>query len=106
MMIHTDKCLELMLPTPKTYETQYSYIRRLLLLGITLNTRICRYIGIHNLHSIVPKLYESGLFFTQTQDIAECPFTRVAPPHPVIFIYMTQEQIEAHKLDKPTLANA
>ena len=48
MMIHVDKCLELGLPEPKSYDNQLTYIKRLLLLGFSFNTRMARYCGIGN----------------------------------------------------------
>lgn len=96
MIIHTDKARKLGLSEPKSFETQYAYVLRLMLEGVTLDTRICRFLGIHNLHSIVPKLYDNGVEFTQYQGLTECPFTGEIPRRPVIVIYMTPEQRKAY----------
>ena len=106
MNIHTDKAADLDLPCPKSFETQYAYVLRLMLEGITLNTRVCRYLGIHNLHSIAPKLYYNGIKFTWYKDLAECPLSGEVPPRPVTTIYMTLEQRKAHRERLSALATA
>ena len=106
MMIHQDKCAELNWLTPKSYETQYSYILRLLLEGFTLTTRTCRYIGIHNLHSIIPKFYDREIELTHYLGQAECPFTKEIPERRVNIVYMTPEQRQAYWAKKTALATA
>ncbi len=100
MMIHSDKCLELQLPPPKGYETQESYLLRAISNDYNLNTRICRFIGIHNLHSIVPAMIRKGINLTLGHGRVYCPFTNTTPPHPVISIYMTKEQQEEYRQGK------
>jgi hypothetical protein len=93
MMIHKDKCLELGLPEPKSYENQLTYIKRLLLMGFSFNTRMARYCGIGNLHSLVVPLKTSGLDFIKVKKLTMCPFTNETPPYPVNILSMSPEQI-------------
>ncbi|MBK8187487.1 MAG: hypothetical protein IPK77_09760 [Cellvibrio sp.] len=103
-MIHADKCAELNLPTPKTYETQLLYILRLISEGFVLNTRICRFIGIHNLHSLASVLVKRGVNFTLCYERVYCPFIGDIPPYPVDVIYMTKEQQEQYRNEKAAMA--
>jgi hypothetical protein len=91
-MILTNKCLELGLPEPKQNEEQLHFVKRVIAEGNSLNTRVCRYIGIHNLHSIVPKLFKLGIKFEWVNSPVYCPLLEITPPEPVIVIYMTMEQ--------------
>jgi hypothetical protein len=100
MMIHKDKCIELGLPKPKGYETHPTYIMRCISSGFILNTRVCRFIGIHNLHSIIPPLLNK-YDFTKVLDRVLCPFTGEIPVQPVDVIYMTKEQKAAHVKERP-----
>lgn len=100
-MIHADKCLELGLPEPKTFETQVSYVLRCMEAGHKLHTRIARYIGIGNLHSIIPALYRMGIEFEKYLGLARCPFTGETPPFPVDWIFMTAEQSKQYRKRKP-----
>jgi len=93
MNIHKDKCLELGLPEPENYDTQSAYVLKLISNGYKFNTRMARYIGIHNLHSIVSKLTKSGLDFTLVHDLAKCYYTKTTPPQNVDIVFMSPEQI-------------
>jgi hypothetical protein len=104
MMIHKDKCVELGLPEPKSFETQLLYILRLIAEGFVLNTRICRFIGIHNLHSLASVLAKRGINFTLTYERVYCPFIGDIPPYPVDVIYMTNEQREHYRNEKAAIA--
>lgn len=104
MMIHKDKCLELGLPAPKSYDTQGGYVTRVIAAGFNLNTRICRFVGIHNLHSIVSALYKKGVDFTLGHGRVLCPFTEETPPYPVDIIYMTTEQQSSYRKEKSAKA--
>lgn len=97
MMIHKDKCLELGLPTPASYDNQLTYVLKTLTNGIALNTRMARYIGIHNLHSIAPTLKKRGYQFTLERKRVKCPFTGEVPTYPVDVLSMTNEQIAHYK---------
>ena len=103
-MILSEKCLELNLPEPHKAEEQLNYVKRTIVEGYTLNTRICRFIGIHNLHSIVPKLSESNVNFEKINIPVCCPLLKTMPPEPVIVIYMTMEQQKEYweSKEKPT----
>ena len=100
MMIHKDKCLELGLPEPKSYDNQLTYIKQLLLLGIRFNTRMARYCGIGNLHSLVTPLKKKGIEFNLDHGRVKCHFTGTTPPHPVDIISMTPEQVALYKKTK------
>ena len=91
-MILADKCLELGLPNPHQCEEQLAFVKRIILEGDSLNTRVRRYIGIHNLHSIVPKLFKLGIAFEWVNIPVYCLLLKLTPPEPVIVIYMTMEQ--------------
>jgi hypothetical protein len=100
MMIHSDKCHELSLTSPKGFDTQYSYILGCIVDGNKINTRLCRYIGIHNLHSVIPILKRKKIPFTLAHGRVRCPFTNQIPPYPVDIVYMTQEQRQQYLSDK------
>jgi hypothetical protein len=100
MMIHKDKCLELGLPEPKSYDNQLTYIKRLLLLGFSFNTRMARYCGIGNLHSLVAPLRRKGIHFNKAKKQVKCPFTGKTPPYPVDILSMTSEQIAHYEKTK------
>jgi hypothetical protein len=96
-MIHKDKCLELSLPEPASFDNQLTYVLKILSLGFKLNTRIARYIGIHNLHSVASILKKKGYTFTLVHKRVKCPFTGEVPPYPVDELSMTPEQISLLK---------
>lgn len=100
MMIHTDKCIELGLPAPKSYHNQLSYVLSVITQGIKLNTRLARYIGIHNLHSLISALKRKGYKFTLEHGRVPCPFTGKIPPHPVDILSMNYKQIKAYKNER------
>ena len=100
MMIHKDKCLELGLPEPKSYDNKLTYIKHLLLLGIRFNTRMARYCGIGNLHSLVTPLKRKGIEFKLEHGRVNCPFTNKTPPHPVDILSMSPEQIVKFQKNK------
>lgn len=105
MMIHTDKCIELGFSTPKSYHNQQSYVLSVIAKGGKLNTRMARYIGIHNLHSIISKLKKKGHKFTLEHGRVACPFTGKVPPHPVDILSMSYEQIEAYNNERSRQEN-
>lgn len=100
MTIHKDKCLELGLPEPLRFDNQLTYVIRVLVTGVKLNTRVARYIGIHNLHSIAPILKKKGYEFSLEHGRVRCPFTEKVPPYPVDILSMTAEQIATYKKQK------
>lgn len=104
MNIYLDRCLELGFPAPRLYDTQESYLLRLLRAGRTINSRLCRYLGIFHLHSIEPALRKKGWQFIKEKGKAKCPFTGKVPTYPVIIIYMTKEQREQFTKRKPAKA--
>lgn len=100
MRLHIDKCLELGLPTPKGFDTEDTYILNAIANGHKLNTRKCRYIGIHNLHSLAARLKRKRFNFTLEHGRVTCPFTNELPTAPVDIVYMTDEQREQYKETK------
>lgn len=100
MMIHKDKCLELGLPLPASYDNQLTYVLTVISIGHKLNTRTARFIGIHNLHSIAPILHKKGYQFTLDHGRVKCPFTGKVPPFSVDILSMTPEQIALYKMTK------
>ncbi|NVJ62196.1 MAG: hypothetical protein HWE27_17550 [Gammaproteobacteria bacterium] len=100
MMIHPDKCKELGLSKPKNHDNQLAYVKRIILNGIKFNTRLARYVGIHNLHSIISILFKKGVQFTLEHGKVWCPFKEEVPPYPVDIIYMTEEQVLKYKEEK------
>lgn len=99
-MIHRDKCLELGLPEPLSFDNQLTYVLKIITRGLKFNTRIARYIGIHNLHSIASLLVRKGYDFTIEHGCVSCPFTNRVPTFPVDILSMTPEQISNYKNKK------
>jgi len=100
MMIHKDKCLELGLPEPKSHDIQQTYVIKVISSGFQLDTRMARFIGIYNLHSVASTLARKGFKFTLSHGRVKCPFTDKVPPHPVDILSMTSEQIAHYKETK------
>lgn len=99
-MLYKDKCQELNLPEPLSYHNQLTYVLSVITQGIKFNTRLARYIGIHNLHSIISKLKHKGYQFTLEHGRVNCPYTGHVPPQPVDIVYMSHEQIMSYKSKK------
>ena len=99
-MIHKDKCLELGLPEPASFDNQQTYVIKVIVTGIRFNTRMARYIGIHNLHSIAPILKKKGYDFTLQREQVKCPFTGKVPPYSVDVLSMTTEQLTHYQKEK------
>lgn len=99
-MMIIERCIELKLPTPRGFDTEPSYLITCIQSGHTINTRICRYIGIGNLHSVKPVLRKMKVPFTEVMGRAFCPTRGVIPPEPVLHIYMDAEQQQDYLLDK------
>ena len=100
MMIHKDKCLELGLPEPESFDNQKAYVLKIILKGRRFDTRMARYIGIHNLHSIVSILHKKGYQFTLEHNQVRCPFTGDTPANIVDVLSMTPQQIAHFKKTK------
>jgi hypothetical protein len=105
MMIHKDKCLELGLPLPASLDNQHAYVLKVIVNGFKLNTRTARFVGIHNLHSIVSILHKKGYLFTLEHGRVKCPFTGKVPPYPVDILSMTTEQITHYREAKTAKKN-
>ncbi|WP_105171231.1 hypothetical protein [Pseudoalteromonas sp. T1lg24] len=91
------RCRELGFPAPYNIEKQWCYVKRLMLCGNSINTRQARYIGIHNLHSIVSKLKKKQCKFMLEHKKCFCPQTKTTPNQLVDFVYMTSEQVILNK---------
>lgn len=100
MIIHNDKCEELGLPVTKGYETQPQYILRLISSGHTINTRMARYIGIGNLHSVISTLKSRKYEFTLEHGVVYCPFLQSIVNAPVDILSMTAEQRKTYSASK------
>ncbi len=96
-MLHKNKCLELGLPEPKNFHTQKAYVLLVLSNGHILDTRTAKYIGIANLHSIAPSIRKAGFQFEHVKRLAKDHETGEIPPHKVIHLSMTVEQIAYYK---------
>ncbi|WP_289107731.1 hypothetical protein [uncultured Pseudoalteromonas sp.] len=99
-MIYKDKCLELGLPEPQSYQNQEAYVLMSISLGYKIHTYAARYIGIANLHSVVSKLKRKGHNFTHEKKRAYCPQNKIVPPHSVVNVSMSSEQILFYKAKK------
>jgi hypothetical protein len=102
MIIHKDKCLELGLPEPKSFDNQQTYVLKVISTGHKFDTRKARFIGIHNLHSVAPMLYKKGYQFTLEHGRVNCPFIGKILPNPVDILSMTHQQIAHYKKTKAT----
>ncbi|MCA0937803.1 hypothetical protein LCL85_19880 [Vibrio alginolyticus] len=96
MPLFKDECFELGLPEPKRGEKEIYYVIRVIREGIQLNTRMARYIGIGNLHSIIPALKRKRVPFSSTTKAVFCPKLKEIRTHPVDVIWMTEEQRNAY----------
>lgn len=97
MGLYTHHINKLGLPAPKYGEKQIHYLKRVLLNGYILNTRICRFIGIGNLHSLISSLKKQHFPHTVEHLKVVDPYTGELPPHSVDVIWMTPEQILAFR---------
>lgn len=91
-VIYQDECLELGLPLPLKHEKQIDYVKRVLISGLVMNTRMARYIGIANLHSVASALRKQRFPHSIEHKCAYCPKTLSTPTRPVDVVWMDQEQ--------------
>lgn len=92
MTLYQDKIKELGLPKYGGGK-QIHYVITLLLKGYKVDTRQCRYIGIANLHSIIPKLFSiHRLEVTKELKRVIDPQIKIVPDRPVDVIWMTESQ--------------
>lgn len=84
------------LPLPKPREKQINYIKRVLLSGISLNTRMCRFVGIGNFHSVISEMKKQKIEFYRDKKQAYCSFREVVPPEPVLHVWMSSQQINMY----------
>lgn len=95
-MLYKNECLELGLPEPNNGEKQTHYLTRAMTDGHQIDTRMSRYIGVGNLHSVVSALTKMRIPFSLEHRTVKCPKTKEVPPYPVDVIWMTEEQINAY----------
>ncbi len=93
-MIDKAKCQALRLPAPKIKQSQPNYVLACIAAGHSINTRIGRYIGIGNLHTVISNLKKrkSPPSFTVEHDTVWCPSTNTVPKEKVDVAYMTSGQ--------------
>jgi len=104
-MIHADKCIELGLPVPESYHNQETYVLMAISLGYKIHTYAARCIGIANLHSVVSTLKRKGYNFTQENKPVYCPQNKIVPPHSVVNVSMSSEQILFYRAKKSRQGN-
>jgi hypothetical protein len=102
-MLYQDRIHQLGLPEYKGGKHR-PYLMKLLLNGYRINTRICRYIGIGNLHSDTSAFSRRNrLPFSKKLGLVADPVTGKVPPKEVLIIWMTQEQISEYFARRKTL---
>ncbi|MDO6525367.1 hypothetical protein Q4519_06675 [Motilimonas sp. 1_MG-2023] len=99
-MINKDKCLELGLPEPKSYQSELSYCLSVMLSGVKLNTWQTRYIGIGHLHNHTSVLKKKGYQFEDPKAPSYCPEAKKILPRPVINAFMMPDQIALYWQEK------
>ncbi len=104
-MIDEARCLELKLPIPGRHPTKIGYVLFCLLAGYKINTRVCLYIGVNHLNSIISTLRGKGIPITVDYGKVWCPRFKTVPIHPVDIAYMTPEQRKQYAdIKKPAKA--
>lgn len=102
-MLYRDRIQQLGLPEYKGGKHRH-YLTKLLLQGLRINTRMCRFIGIGNLHSEISTLKEkSRLPHSKVLGLVADPVTGEIPPNEVLIVWMTQEQREQYFVRKKAL---
>ncbi|WP_344794292.1 hypothetical protein [Litoribacillus peritrichatus] len=91
-MMNKERCLRLGFPEPQSFENQTGYVLRCLLTGLLVDTRKARFIGIYNLHSVIPKLKRRRVPFEHHHLVVQCPESGEVSGRPVNVIYMTEKQ--------------
>ncbi|MDC0611154.1 hypothetical protein OAP63_10470 [Vibrio sp.] len=90
-MLYPERVKELGLPKYRG-EKHIHYLMKILLKGYTIDTRQCRYIGIGNLHSEVPKFIKKDFPISERKGRVVDPVTNLIPTQEVIIIWMTKTQ--------------
>lgn len=103
--IDSNACEELGLPSPDSSQTQESYVLSCLAAGLKLDTRICRYIDIANLHSVVSNISKKGIEIEVNHSPVMCPKAKKVKSQPVDVVHMTPEQIEAYQERQKKVSN-
>jgi len=98
MLIDEKRCEGIGLPKPESFDTERTYVIKVMLAGKLINTRQDRYIGIGNLHSVVSSLVNRNrVSLTRVRGVVKDPATGQRPANTVLTVYMTPEQIEEYK---------
>lgn len=79
------------------------YLVSLLLKGYRIDTRVCRFIGIGNLHSDVSSLKKKNFPHSKKKGLVIDPVTGEIPPQEVLIVWMTLEQREQYFARKKAL---
>ena len=95
MLIDEKRCEGIGLPKPESFDTERTYVIKVMLAGKSINTRQARYIGIGNLHSVVSSLVNRNrVSLTRVRGVVKDPATGQRPANTVLTVYMTPEQNE------------
>lgn len=95
-MLYRDRIQLLGMPDYKGGKHRH-YLMTLLLQGYRINTRMCRFIGIGNLHSEVSTLIKKNrLPLSKTLGLVADPVTGEIPAKEVLIVWMTLEQREQY----------
>lgn len=91
VMLYQDQITQLGWPEYKG-QHQIHYLMELLVKGYLPDTRKCRFVGIGNLHSLLPQLERKLFPFTKTMQKIKDPVTGATPINEVLVVWMTEEQ--------------
>lgn len=92
-MLYQDRIAQLGWPRYKG-QHQTHYLMELLIKGYSPDTRKCRFVGIGNLHSLLPQLERKLFPFTKAMRKTKDPVTGTTPSNEVLVVWMTAEQIQ------------
>lgn len=99
-MLYRDRIQQLGFPEYKGGKHRH-YLMSLLIQGYRINTRLCRFIGIGNLHSEISTLKEKYRFpHSKKMGLVADPVTGEIPVKEVLIVWMTPEQREEYFLRK------
>jgi len=90
-MLYHDRIILLGWPEYKA-QHQINYLIELLIKGFSVDTRKCRFIGIGNLHSLLPQLERKQFPFTKAKRKVRDPVTGTTPINEVLVVWITDEQ--------------
>lgn len=100
ILLNKARCAELNLPIPHSFYTCESYVLHCISKAYTLDTRMCRFIGISNLHSVVSALKNKGVCLTVSHEKVYDPALQRIIPYPVDVVSMTPNQRDEYFSNK------